>query len=481
MLARLAVRPDRALAVAALGTAAAILLPVAATLVLGTLAGTPARDQWVAYAPPGQALQWEEAEPKPLRVAAQAADGRMAYVAGDPAVARGARLLMPGAPSNGTRSATVLPLLHADTVLVHPLDLGPATPVAALFPRRPDLAGAVVAPARGADAFEDATGQDLADQGLVLTALSLPAVCLVAIAFARQEVRAQARRSATLAALGGARVAAAVAAARMAVMAAAGAALAAMGGFALYQWGPSQFHPEDAPRLRLALAIALPALAAAVGGVVTVLASRTRMDILRGAAQDVEADTPLPLPLAARPLLLGVRLLPVLLLAAALFAVDVGFPAAAARIPAALAGGPGEWVLGAERGLRAGQGVDARVADVAGIDRNVSAIVAETVIATLLQGSPAVLRGGTWAALSSYHGLAVAEGAPPGPLGDEGFVDARTGRELGQLPPGHATLVRFRPQTEAAADAVLRGPAHIQVTRVALEPAQPAAGSIARV
>ncbi|HUR26422.1 MAG TPA: hypothetical protein VM327_10460 [Candidatus Thermoplasmatota archaeon] len=536
MLLRLALRPDRALLVAALGTAAAILLPVASTLVLAGIT-TRIEDGWIAYpvdADGSLDLAGLAGQPPmpTLVVAVSASDPlRMAYIVGEPIVERGSHLAMPFAnvEANVTRSADTLPLVRDDAVLVHPDDLGPSRAAAALFSHRPTLPGTVVAPTRGADAFELATTAALRDQGLALVVLSIPAVCLVAYVFARQEVRAQARRAATLSALGGHRVALAVLAGRTFLMAALAGLIAMVVGATLYSFGPPLFHPDDAPRLRLAVALAVPTAAAALGGLLAVWQGARGSgggsgDVLRGAGRDVEDDVPVRLPFSLRPLLVGLRLFPILVLAAALFVADVGFPIAAAQTPASLAGGDGEWVIGADKGLAIGAGIDARVADVAGLDPHVDAIVAETILPTLLSGQGLILRGGDWGPLADYHGLELAQGRAPGPdeiavgkrvagrhgwgIGDrltvlaagrpevrilevvaivdaegpeadEGFVDAETGQALAGLPRGQANVIRFRPETEAARAAVVQQAPNIVVTSVSIEPDRPVTGSVA--
>jgi hypothetical protein len=204
--------------------------------------------------------------------------------------------------------------------------------------------------------------------------------------------------------------------------------------------------------------------------------------------------------------------------------VDVGFPIAAARTPASLAGGPGEWVIGVEDGLVIGSGTLGAVADVAGLDPRVDAIVAETIVPTLVGGEAVVLRGAGWDALAAYHGLQMLSGRPPsgdelalgrraaeragwelgdrvtvqaaarpevrtlsvvgivkadGPEADEGFVDTDTGRALASLPPGYANVIRFRPETREAQAAVLQEAANLVVSGVAVQPADPPAGSLA--
>lgn len=527
VLLRLVLRPDRASWAAALGLAAALLLPVAGTMVLAGLA--PRLDgAWMAYTVDGSALRWDEADGIPTWVAA-ASDAdplRMAFVAGPTVVQPGGQLAMPAAaaPSGTPRASASLDGLRPDAILVHPDELGPGHAVAAGFATRTEVPGAIAVPSRGSDAFEAATTRSLQAQSSLLIALSVPAVALLASAFARQEIRARARAGATLAALGGTRAAFLVLAGRMALVVAAGAVLAVTGGYGLHRWGGPLFDAPDDPEGRLALAIAVPAAAALVTGLAWAAAAARRFDTLKVAGTGGEDDLAVRVPARARPVLLGLRPLALLLLAGLLFMADVGFPIAAARVPSSLAGGKDEWVFGAEDGLHVGVGVPATVATVIGLDPRIDAVVAETVNPTLVQGRPVVVRGGSWEQLVGYHRLGSLEGDPPGTdevvlgdrlarridagrgdvltlqgsdrpdvlqlqvsgivdapglLADEAFVAGPTGLRLADLPVGQATLVRLRPQTAAALAALRQAEPNLVVESLGIEPESPAAGTLA--
>lgn len=526
VLLRLVFHPDRASLAAALGLAAALLLPVVGTLVLAGLAPT-LDGAWMAYTTDGSSLRWNEAEAEPTWVVAVAnADPlRMAYVAGATVVQPGAQLAMPEAAVQGTpRAGFTYDGLRPDAILVHPDDLGESRAVVAGFAMRTEVPGAVAAPSRGGDAFEASTTQSLRAQSSLLIAASVPAVALLASAFARQEIRARARAGATLSALGGTRVAFLVLAGRMALVVAVGALFAVVGGYALHEWGGSLFDPPDDPERTLALAIALPAAAAFLTGLVWAAVAARRFDSLKVAGPGGEDDIDVRVPAQARPILLGLRPLSLLLLAGILFMADVGFPIAAASVPASLAGGADEWVFGAEDGLHVGNGVPSTAATVVGLDARIDSVVAETVNPTLLQGRPAVVRGGAWDQLADYHRLGALDGSEPGVgqivlgerlarrldaerddyvtlqgsdrpdvlrlrvsgivdapglLADEGFVAEPTGRRLADLPPGQANLVRVRPQSDGALAALQQTEPNLVVETLVVEPATPSAGTLA--
>lgn len=511
MLVKLAVRPDRGVILAACGLAAGILLPLVGTLILAGLAPT-VPGPWIAYAPPGTPLHLSEA-PVPDWVLAASADGtRFAYRVGDPGV-------LPG-----QQRVVTLPGLPPQATLVHPDDLGPAADVMAGFSGPVRVPYAIVAPARGADAFEVLTTQNLQAQSFALIVLSVPAVALVAATFANHEVRARRQQSAILASLGGARQAYAILVTRVALAVAGGAGLATLIGFSLYSWGPTILHPDDAPRLGLALAIVLPIGISGLTGATVAWVTHRRMDILRSGGPQGEGDVSVHAPLPLRPLLLGYRPLLVLMVAGLLFAANVGFPLAAAKIPASLAGGNNEWILGANDGLAVGQSVDGRVAAVLRFDSNVKAALAETVSPTLINGVPAIVRGGAWTQLQPYHGLRLESGSSPddgtivlgerlagrlqatvgdqvviqgadradvvllrvsglvtgsGLLLDEAFSSAGTGERLANLAAGQATLVRVRPDSSAALNALQRAEADVQVTSLRLEPLFPQESTVA--
>jgi hypothetical protein len=527
VLLRLVLRPDRASLAAALGLAAALLLPVVGTLILAGLAPT-LDGAWMAYTTDGDPLRWEEAGAQPTWVVAvsDANPTRMAYVAGNPIVEPGSSLAMPEAivPEGTPRAGVTFDGLAPDALLVHPEDLGRSHAVVAGFPTRTDVPDAQAVPSRGSDAFEAATTRALRSQSSLLIAASVPAVALLASAFARQEIRARARAAATLSALGGARVAFLVLAGRMTLVVAAGAVLAILGGYALHLWGGPLFDPPNDPEVRLAIAIALPAAVAFLTGLAWAAAASRRFDGLKVAGPGGEDDVDVRVPAQARPILLGLRPLGLLLLAGLLFMADVGFPLAAAKVPASLAGGDDEWVFGAEDGLHVGNGVPATVATVAGLDPRIGSVLAETVNPTLLEGRPTVVRGGSWDQLADYHRLGAVDGSPPdvgqivlgdrlarrldadrgdyvtvqgsdrpdvlrlrvsgtveapGLLADEGFVAEPTGRRLADLPAGQASLLRVRPQTEKALAALQQTAPNLVVESLAIDPDTPAAGSLA--
>ncbi len=503
------------------------MLPVAGTLVLAGLAPT-LDGAWMAYTTDGSPLRWDEADADPTWVAAVSSNDslRMAFVVGPTIVKANGSLAMPEAITvPGTpRSSITADGLRPDAVLVHPDELGPSRAVIAAFPTRTEVPGAVSAPSRGSDAFEAATTRALRDQSTFLIAASVPAVALLASAFARQEIRARARAGATLSALGGTRIAFFVLAGRMALVVAAGVFFAIAGGYALHQWGGSLFDPPDDPELTLALAIALPGAAAFLTGLAWAVVAARRFDDLKVAGPGGEDDVKVQVPAQARPILLGLRPLGLLLLAAFLFMADVGFPIGAAKVPASLAGGDDEWVFGAEDGLHVGNGISATVATVVSLDSRIGAVLAETVNPTLIQGVPAVVRGGAWDQLVEYHGLPSLDGVPPsqgqvvlgdrlarrlhadpgdyvtmqgsdrpdvvrlrvsgiidapGLLSDEAFVSEPTGRRLADLPPGQANLLRVRPQSDAALAALQQVEANLVVETLAIEPESPLAGSLA--
>ncbi|MHB1261324.1 MAG: hypothetical protein ACYC2H_06375 [Thermoplasmatota archaeon] len=526
MLARLVVRPDRAMAIAALGMAAGILLPVLGSLALANLA-VPPSGPWVAYAPAGGQLDVSKASQAPSWVIAQSqADPNLvAYRVGDPIVEPGDRLAMPEATVPSTHLAsTLLPGLRPDQVLIHPSDLGRSRDVVAGFTGAASLPGAITAQQRGADAFEVATTGALRTQAGFLIALSVPAVALVASAFARQEVRARERQSATLSALGGTRMATLLLLWRTGLTACLGGGIALVAGYAIYRFGGSLFHPADAPRHTIELAIALPTLAGIAVGAFWSWRDRASMESLRSAGPAGENDVGMGVPAQARPLLLGLRPLAILLLAATLFVADVGFPLAAAKVPAALSGGLDEWIFGADEGLQVGRGIGVGSAEILHLDERVEAALAETVAPTLLDGSPVVVRGGTWARLATFYGLHLVAGEAPGLYGiaigdrlaerqgldvgdtvvlqggngptaftltvsgiargptllrDEAFLAEPTGRWVAGVGAGQASLVHVRPDTKDALAALEQVAPNLVAPEIAIEPRAPVPGSIA--
>jgi hypothetical protein len=521
-LARLLFRLDRRLVAGALGIGAAILLPVAGTLVLAGLeAHVDSAQGWVAYRTDGAGLDLAGLPAPRVALAEQDYGGARiaAYRVGGPAIAEGT---VQGLPEAGDPPAALLavaptvlsrgsaPLAAPDRFLVNS-SLIPQAPVTmALFDGPVAVPGAVVVPARGADAFEEQTIRDVAASTWVLLAASVPAVALVAVAFAVQEVRDQRGTSAALVALGGARWARALVAGRVLLVSGLGLAASALAAAALWAAG-KPFHPHPFPVAGILLSFAFPGIAAALAGLAVSARALTDVQGVLRAPAGPAAQPRWPGPAMLRPLLLGSAVVPVLVASGLLFAFDVGFPVAVSQVPSALVGGPGEYILGAEEGLQIGAGIDASVADVAGLDPAVQGISAETPVPTLVDGHAAVVRGGNWTALAAYHGLDLVEGHPPGPgeaivgqglarrlgvqpgdivhvqggarpwmlaltvvgkargpdlLNDEVLVAPETARSLAGLPAGQAALVRFRPQTEAARMAVQRVDPALAVTRL---------------
>ncbi len=531
-LARLAWKPDGRLAAGALGMAAAMLLPLAATLVVsGLQPQLDASQGWIVYRTDGGPLDLSRIAAPRAAVAEWVVDGQIwaAFVAGParvepgharawgPATLGGQALVVDGPPEDW-------PLLAPGRLLAHPADLPGAVAVAAIVDQAPSDAALTALPARGADAFEAATTEELRGAtGFVILA-SLPAVGLVAMVFARLEVQERLHTSAVLASLGGMRQSRLLLATRILLVTAAGAALALAVAFALWARGGSLFHPVPFPRLGMVLAALVPAAAALVAGLAAVAGFSRRIDAALRKAPGPDLGRHLRLPLMARPLVLGTRLAPILLVCAALFAVDVGFPLAAGQVPATMVGGPGEWVVGAERGLEVGGGVSAAPAQVLGHDPAVEAIVAETLAPTILDGEPVVLRCGEWDALSGYHGLSLVAGQAPtgssivlaqrlatrhgwqvgdrlalqgahrpfvvqadvagiaqgsGIVADEAFCATGLGQALAGIPAGQATLVRLRPKSDEAKAALLREEGRIEVVGLSVFPERPVTGQVA--
>jgi len=538
VLGRLVLRPDVGLVVAVLGTAAAILLPAAGTLVLHGLDVRVDDPLRLVYASGGGPVRWPVEGPQPdLAVTVAERDGLVlaAYTVGPPGVEPGQARPMPRAPEAGPpvlhleilpRATTVADLVPADAFLVHASELPERPSTAALFGGAVE-APAWVVPARGADAFEAGGAEDLRGSTVVLVTLSLPAVALVAGVFADHEARARRRTAATLAALGRPSLGRDLLVGRVLLMSLLALAVAAAMVLALSTLGGAAFRPPTTPWGALGLALGVPTVVAAASGAVR--AARTDGLRLLRAPPD-EQDPPGPrlawLPTPARPLVLGVRLLPVLLVAAALFVADVGVPIGAASVPVALAGGDDEWIVGAGEGLVAGGRTATAPAESLRYHPDIGAIVAEVLLPTTLEGRTVVLRGGAWADLATYHGLHLVEGAPPGPRGivlgagladrigarvgdavavqavdrplvetlrvdglydgppilrQEGLVGLERGQALAGLAPDQATLLRVTPRTEAALAALSEPSARIEVVGMRLEPPEPVAGDVVRV
>jgi cell division protein FtsX len=535
-LPRLVLRPDARLAAGALGVAAAIALPLVATLVLSGLQPVEGEGGGaVAYAPDGGILRLPDGLEPRLAVAQAEREGRtwVAYVTGPPVVQPGHARAPPGhsgplrlGQANLTIDAgtTELPLVPPGAVLVHPSQLAGAPMVAALLDRPASVPGATVVPARGAQAFEEQTTAGIRTAGLAAVAGSVPVAALVVATFARLEMRERRHQAAVLAALGGARQARWVLWGRIALVVALGAATAAVLAALAWRLGGPSFRPDPLPIARLAVAAAVPSLGGLLAGLAATWGFQRELHatLRRGPREPAPAQVRWPLSL--RPLVTGFGLVPALLLSATLFVVDVGFPLAASGVPAQVAGGPGEWVSGSAFGIRPGVGVPEAPAVAARLDPRVERVLAETVAPTLLGGVPVVVRGGSWGELAGYHGLELI-GAEPGPgivLGerlarrqgweagdrlvlqgahrpfvhlvqvrgiasaeglpaDEAFVGPELGRSLAGLPEGQVSFVRVRPDTLDAREALARRTADIQATSLRLEPPEPVAGTLAQV
>jgi hypothetical protein len=513
-LAQLVLRPDLRLMVAALGAGAAMVLPVAAALLVHGLDVRVEDEGWVAYDRTGS-LDLAGAPRAPdAALARTVEDGRplAAYVVGDTRVTPTQTWAMGTPPSDyAGRPAPSRPLLllGADDLLVHPDRIPGAPVVAAYFAQPVTWPGVVVLPARGSDAFESAGASDVRGTLGWLLAVAVPAAALVAVLFCDQEAREGSRNAAILAALGRPRLGRRIVMLRGLLVVVLATLVSAAVGAGLYAQGGKSFHPEPFPVVAVALALGLPAVVAAVSGAIWAtrrLADPTRL--LR-APPDTQ-DPPGPrlgfLPLMARPLALGLRALPVALVAAALFVVNVGLPLAASGVPASLAGEADEWVLGSA-GFGGGRTALAPAQALQYHD-DMGIILGEVVLPTTLDGHATVLRGGDWAPLAAYHGLRLVSGdagglvlgealagrlglrvgdevavqatdrahvawlsitgiaAAPGLLADEGFVSLATGQELAGMKPTEVSVVRARPPLARSACGPARGrPPHRSAVR----------------
>ncbi len=520
-------RPDARLGVAALGMAAALLIPAAALFAVEGVQVRVGAEEWIAYAPDG-ALPDGIVRSATLAVARMERDGAVwsAYVQGDPVVGPGEVLPMPAATAPagtaGLRdpSPTLLPLLGPRDLLLHPTALPDGRASAALLGGPTDAPGVVSAPAAGSDAFELGSAGDLRESTLLLVIGSTPAAALVAAAFVRLEVLERRRTAATLTAIGHPRTASALLAARGILAVGLGGLVTTAAVATLHYGGAASF--ALAPSwTRLAVTVGVPALvAAAAAAAVAWSATRNPAGLLRAGSSSSTAGGRRVgfLPLSLRPLAVGTRVIPVLLLAAALFILDVGFPLAVGAIPAAIAGADGEWVQGSGAGFAAGTSVPAAPGHVLGWSPDVEAAVAEVLLPTLVAGRPMVVRGADWGDLAAYHGLHLSEGRADGlvlgsraaarisaEVGDRVMVQARgpwvepfrvsgiyegdglledeaylpfsTAAGLAGLAPGQASLVRVRPDTPEAEAALARSEPRIEVVGLVFEPAQPAAGA----
>ncbi len=505
LLWRLWWRPDRQFVVAALGIAFALLLPVAGTLVLQGLEPTVTGDDSIAYRIDGGPLPTGLPATLAVRFETQSGHAVAAYVVGDPRVAIDEAANDPSGTLRARSTTMATPLVPAGTALVHPSTLAGTAPHVALLSSPIPVPGAVVAPARGPDAFEEAGLRELQGQTILLVVASVPAVALVAVAFGDHEARRRARSAATLAAMGRPKLGRRLLALRFLWLMAWATGFAAALGFMLWRFGGAAFHPADADPVGIAAAIAVPAL---LGGFIGLIWAVLRLGDGEARLRTPPAENDAPgrrlgwLPVMVRPIALGTRLLPLLIVAGLLFGINLGFPIAAASVPAAIAGGPGEWVIGSDGGITFGGKADARPAAVMALDPAIDAIVAERLLPTLVNGEPVLVRGGDLAALAAYHGargvgadglwlgerladkLDVGAGdtvrvqatAPlvvglrvagvftgGGVLADEALLDNDAAGRLTGHAPGQATVVRMRPDTDEARAALSRTTSLIEV------------------
>ena len=534
-LIRLAVRIDRRLLLACFGLAAAIMVPVAGVLATATLAPSldPALGS-IAVSDDAKGLDLDRL-PTPEWALGWLDEGDrhvVAFVAGPPLVGpteaydggsagRSIRVL-------GENLTTVaLPdnrVIGPGMTLVHPSVLGVAPVEAAFFPQRAPEAGTRFLPARGADAFELVGIASLQEGTAALAAVSLPLVLLVASAFARLEARSLANVVAVVAALGKPERAGQVLIARVLLVSAVGAGLCVAGLALALQLGFLPVGWEIFASRSLALAVALPTAAAAIAGsaVAWVATTRTRATLRSKPALGDERRLGF-LPVAARPMITGWRLLGVFCLVGLVVALDVGLPIAASGVPAALAGDSDEWVVGAESSsLTAGRAQEAPALVMAD-DPDIEAIVAEVFVPTVVRGEALVVRGGNWDAFVDYHGLELQRGGRPGPdelaigsraaaqldidvgdhlvvpgvngllgrfeisgvfstpglLGDEAVIRTAEARDLAGLPPGTVHALRMRPDTRDARDALERDTPSIVFDELTVAPASAPAGTVA--
>lgn len=529
-LSRLAVRVDGRLVVAALGLAAAFLVPLAGALASKGLAATVSPDAaTLAVAQPGDALAID-ADRATWVLAGRDADGQhiVAFVKG-PAVVTAGQAYDGGPPGRllrveGQTLTTIQPTtppVGPGFLLVHPTVLGAATPEAAFYAKGSPSG---LLPARGPDAFEVAGIRDLQDQTWALVFISLPVVILVASAFARLEAKSLGNVVAVVAALGKPERAGQLLVARVLVLVALGSAgcLAALYALALLGLVPAGWTAVLTRPILIALLV-LAGSAAVAGATVGWAVTLNPRSALRGKASLGDEPRLAFVPLPTRPWITGWRLLGIFVLVGSVVALDVGLPLAASGIPASLAGADGEWVLGGTTtSITSGRALEA-AANVMALDPDVEAIVAETFVPTTLSGSPFLLRGGSWSALSEYHGLALADGrAPrsgevalgvraakafdlglgdtlvvagetgllgrfdvvglidgPGLVPDEGLLEAGDARRMANLPAGTVHALRVRPETPEAIEAVRRDTPRIELQTLRIEPDNAPAGSLA--
>lgn len=533
-LVRLALRVDRRLALACLGLAAAIMVPVAGVLATATLAPTVDASQGsLVHSTTPNGLDLDRLPQPGWALAGTDIGARhvVAFVEGPSLV--GARQAYDGGPAGrtldilGTKLTTVSlgrNVVGPGMTLVHPSVLGVAPVEAAFFPNRAPEAGTVFLPARGADAFELVGIAELQEGTGALAAISIPLVLLVAASFARLEARSLANVVAVVAALGRPERAGQVLILRILLVCGAGAALCLAGLVVAMQSGLMPFGWSTLASRSLAIAVALPTAAAAVAGsaVAWVATTRTRATLRTKPALGDEGRLGF-LPVRARPMLTGWRLLGVFCLVGLVVALDVGLPIAASGVPAALAGDEGEWVVGAtSSSLTAGRAQEAP-AKVLAMDPAVQRIVAETFIPTAVQGQPVLLRGGDWAGMSTYHDLTLLRGHAPGPgeialgtrsgdrldatlgdrllvpgvngilghlrvsglyatpslLADEGVLHPEDARRLAELPAGTVHVLRMQPDSKAAREALERDTPLLVFDTLTVTPAEAPTGTVA--
>lgn len=533
-LVRLAVRVDRRLVLACLGLAAAILVPVAGVLATATLEPTldPAQGS-VAISDSPKGLDLDRLPRTAWALSGRDADGRhvVAFVEGPTLV--GPLQADDGGPAGrhirvlGENLTTVSlgrNVVGPGMTLIHPSVLGVAPVEAASFPARAPEPGTPFFPARGADGFEMVGIADLRDGTAALAAVSLPLVLLVASAFARLEARSLAGVVALVSALGRPERAGQVLIGRVLLVTAIGAVLTLAGLALTIQLGFLPVGWDVLASRSLAIAVALPTGAAALAGSAVAWAAtvRTRATLRSRPALGDEGRIGF-LPLRGRPIITGWRLLGVFCLVGLVVALDVGLPIAASSVPAALAGDDGEWVVGAAASsLTSGRASDAP-AKVMGQDPAIDAIVAEVFVPTVMRGHPVVARGADWSALAQYHGLELVRGDPPrsgelalgsraaaqldadvgdhlvlpgvngilarlevsgiyrsaGLLGDEAVLSMGDARALAELPGGTVHVLRMKPDSKPAREALERSTPLVLFQSLHAEPASAPAGSVA--
>lgn len=534
-------RPDARLALAGVGVAAALLIPIAGTLALASLQPEVAAEPgWVLVRGDGKPIRLADVPTPDLAVRLERGADRnlAAYVVGPPNVGKDEAWPMPLAPTaplTGFKlkapAGNAQPLVPSGATLVHPSRLADNRSADMLYAKTPALRdrlaakGLTVLPADGAHVFVESSIAQVRSASVALTVASVPVVALIAMAFAELDAAEMSRTAAVVAALGHPGGARALLVGRVLAVVGIAALAASIVALGLYLFGGT-FHPNPVPWRGLALALGAPTAAAlAFGAWRSAAGVRRAGGLLRAPSEEISPSRLVPgLPPTMQPLLLGTRILPAIALAGLLFMVDVGFPLAVAGVPQALTGSSGELVrTDATASILSGR-TDARLADVARFDPAITEVSAEVLVPTMVAGGPALLRGGAWSDLSAFHGLSIVDGEAPqagqvavgaglgrrlgvhpgdhilvagvsrplarflevsgvfvGPdlLQSEGVLTLADARDLAGLGPRAATLVRARPDTEEALGALSRSSADLQVTSLALSPSQPAAGSIA--